>query len=99
MSGLFERKGLQQLPIDAFLGKHEVGEERAQLKDTRTAAVFGDVQAGNPWFDFSDPLGNSPAKLSKSKSIFFKSKCFLSVLSFRMPQQQCQGFLQFKVIS
>lgn len=100
MPGLCERKGLQQLPADAFLGKHGGGEERAQLKDTRTGAVFGDAQAGNPRFDFSDPLGSSPAKLSKSKSIFFfKSKCFLSIPSSRMPQQQCQGFLPFKIIS
>lgn len=97
MPGSFERKGPQQLHIDAFLGKHKGGEERAQLKDTRTAAVFGDVQAGNPWFDFSHPLGNSAVKLSKSKSIL--SKCILSVLSSRMQQQQCQGFLQFKLIS
>lgn len=62
------------LAIDALLGKHEGGEERAQLKDTRTGAVFGDVQARNPRSEFSVPLGSSPAKLSKSKSIFLKVK-------------------------
>lgn len=46
--GLFERRRLQQLPIDTFLGKHEGGEERVQLKDTRTGAVFGDVQGWKP---------------------------------------------------
>lgn len=84
---MFERKRLQQLPIDAFLGKHRGGEERAQPKDMRTAAVFGDVQAGNPRFDFSDPLGNSPAKLSKSKSTFFKVK----VLFLNTPLQDASA--------
>lgn len=47
-------------------------------------------------FGFLDLLGNSPAKLSRSKSFFFlKSECFISIFSSRMPQQQCQSFLPF----
>lgn len=92
MPGLLEREGLQGLPFDAFLGKHEGGEERAQLKDTRTGAVFGDVQAGNPRFEFSDPLGISPAELSKSKSIVFKVKMLSLSTSLQDASATVSGF-------
>ena len=40
-----------------------------------------------PPFNFLGLLGN-----------LLKSECFISILSFRMPQQQCQSFLPFNLI-